>query len=195
MYERSTGTTRRVSSGPNSNGPFDAFLQGTSRDGSRVFFVTSEPIVAGDTDTASDIFERSGGTTTLVSAGAINGNGSHGAGYSGASANGKRVFFFTTEQLSTGDTDAVFDIYERSNGTTKLVSVGGASNSTFHSWFAGASADGSRVYFHTSEPFVSIDGDVMQDVYEQIGWHDQAGVDHRFSGELASQRDLRRRIC
>ena len=47
------------------NGPFDADPVGATDDGSRVFFETDEPMVASDTGTEQDVYERTGGVTTL----------------------------------------------------------------------------------------------------------------------------------
>ncbi len=60
---------------------FHASFPGASSDGSKVFFETGEPLVSADTDSSYDIYQRSAGTTTLVSEGQINGNG----GFSAAS--------------------------------------------------------------------------------------------------------------
>ena len=83
-----------------------SFLAGASSDGSRVFFITDEQLVSGDTDTSFDIYERSGGTTTWVSQGEINGNGAFGVEPRGVSSDGSRVLFHTSEQLVSGDTDS-----------------------------------------------------------------------------------------
>src|SRR5262245_31455628 len=69
----------RVSTGPaGGNGAFQGFFAGASADGSRVFFATQEPLVGADTDTELDVYERSGGQTTLVSTGPTGGNGATG---------------------------------------------------------------------------------------------------------------------
>src|SRR3954452_24362224 len=108
----------------NGNGAFDTAFSGASADGSRVFFISNEHLVAADTDSATDIYERSGGTTKRVSAGQINGNGTFLiASFAGASADGTRVFFDTMERVCPADTDGRVDIYERSGGTTNLVSA------------------------------------------------------------------------
>ena len=39
------------------------------------------------------------------------------------SADGSRAFFWTNEQLTSDDNNTVSDVYERSGGTTTLVSV------------------------------------------------------------------------
>jgi hypothetical protein len=171
LYERSGGTTKRVSAGQiNGNGAFNAFFVGASADGTRVFFITAEPLVAADTDASVDVYERSGGTTKRVSAGQIKGNGAFGASFEGASADGTRVFFSTDEKLVAGDTDGAFDVYERSGGSTKRVSAGQINgNGAFDAAFKGASADGTRVFFITTEPLVAGDTDASNDVYQRSG--------------------------
>ena len=167
VYQRSGGTTTQVSTGsPGGNGAFDAFFRGASLNGSRVFIQTSESLAAADTDTSNDVYERSGGTTTLVSA---PGNGTFAATFDGNSSDGTRVFFHSREQLAAGDTDTSSDVYERSGGTTKLVSTGTPGNGAFDSDFSQASADGSRVMFETREPLTAGDTDTSIDVYERSG--------------------------
>lgn len=167
VYQRSGGTTTQVSTGsPGGNGAFDAFFRGASLNGSRVFIQTSESLAAADTDTSNDVYERSGGTTTLVSA---PGNGTFAATFDGNSSDGTRVFFHSREQLAAGDTDTSSDVYERSGGTTKLVSTGTPGNGAFDADFSQASADGSRVMFETREPLTAGDTDTSIDVYERSG--------------------------
>ena len=154
----------------NGDGAFDVFFRGASADGTRVFFTTSEKLTNEDnTDSSQDVYERSGGVTTLVSKGEINGDGAFDAVFRGASADGTRVFFITQEQLTTDDnTDSSFDTYERSGGVTTLVSKGAINgNGAFTAFFRGASADGTRVFFTTDEKLTNDDNtDSSQDIYE-----------------------------
>ena len=116
--------------------------------------------MSADTDARDDVYERSGGQTTLVSTGPAGGNGTNNAFFAGASADGGRVFFQTVEPLVSADTDTEFDVYERSGGQTTLVSTGPAGgNGAFDAFFVDASADGSRVFFVTVESLVSADTD------------------------------------
>ena len=171
VYERAGGTTTRVSEGQvNGNGAFDAFFSGASSDGSKVFFSTFEPLAGGDTDGFLDVYERSGGATTQVSQGEVNGNGDFDAFFSGASNDGLRVFLSTSEQLVSEDADDFLDVYERSGGATTQVSQGEVNgNGDLHAFFADASGDGSRVVFFTDEQLVSGDTDSSPDVYERSG--------------------------
>ena len=117
IYERSGNQTALISTGPADANPaeqnacftvpFCDFM--TSSDGSRVFFQTPVKLTSGDTDSAVDLYERSGGATTLVSAG---GNGPFAAVLQGISSNGDRVYFQTDEAISPADQDGGYqDIY------------------------------------------------------------------------------------
>ena len=67
VYERIENITTLLSKGPTGgNGALNAFFLGSSRDGLKVFLLTAEKWTADDTDSAFDIYERSGGTTTLA---------------------------------------------------------------------------------------------------------------------------------
>jgi hypothetical protein len=162
--------TTLVSAGQvNGNGAFRASFEGASADGTRVFFESLEQLVSSDTDSAEDVYERSAGTTTLVSAGQINGNGlfRH-ASFVDASTGGRRVFFNTKEALVPADTDEAYDLYERSRGTTTLRTGGQINgNGDFHAGGT-ASADGTRVFFTTAEQLVAADTDVRPDIYENF---------------------------
>jgi hypothetical protein len=147
----------------NGNGAFAAAFRGASNDGTRVWFETKEQLSGiGDTDTAKDVFVRSGDKTKRVSMGQINGNGAFDAAFVGASSDGSRVFFETAEQLVAADTDSAKDLYERStaSGTTetKLVSaVQINGNGSFPASFRGTY--GTQVFFHTGEQLVPDDTD------------------------------------
>jgi Tol biopolymer transport system component len=187
MHDLATGATTLVSQGSAScapacgNGTFDAGIAGVDSGGDKLFFVTAEPLAAGDSDNAVDIYERdlSTETTTLVSVAAASCSGSCGNGSDpdnavmwGLSADASTVFFTTPESLSTADTDSKIDIYARdlSEGTTTLVSqadssCGGCSNEGELPVFRGSSADGSRAFFVTAERLTGGDSDGATDVY------------------------------
>ena len=60
------------------------------------------------------------------------------------------------------------DIYERSGGSTTWVSTGG--NGSHDASFAGATPDGTHVFFHTTEPLTGADTDPNTlDVYDRSG--------------------------
>jgi hypothetical protein len=171
VYQRSAGTTTLLTTGPaGGNGAKDAYFEDTSKDGTRVWFETGESLVTGDSDTRQDVYERSGGTTSLVSTGPTGGSGAFDASFAGASQDGSRVWIGTLEQLAPTDLDSVFDIYERSGGTTSQVSTGPAGgNGSSDAFFDQASVDGSRVFFETLESLVAADTDPYRDVYQRFG--------------------------
>jgi hypothetical protein len=171
VYERSGGSTTLLSTGPaGGNGSFNARFRDASDDGTHVLFTTREQLVAADTDQAIDIYDRSGGTTTLVSTGPAGGNGDFDVVYKGMSRDGLHVFFETGEQLVSGDTDGASDVYDRSGGTTTRVSTGASGgNGAFDASYRGSSADGGHVFFETPEPLTSGDTDTSVDVYDRSG--------------------------
>ncbi|MCC6765758.1 MAG: hypothetical protein IT293_13965 [Deltaproteobacteria bacterium] len=134
-----------------------------SADGSRVFVSTKEALVPTDGDTALDVYELTVDGVRLVSGGTANVD----VAFDKISADGAHVFFETTEALpGTGDADTAYDVYERANGTLRLIS-GGSTNRD--SYFGGATADGSRVWFTSSDGLVPADTDDVRDLYERHG--------------------------
>ncbi len=174
IYRRYHGRTSLVSAGRiNGNGDFDAAFDAASLDGRRVFFHTAEPLVPADTDTASDIYERFRGRTSLISAGRAGGGSADlDATFFRASAGGSRVFFHTAEPLVPADTDSAYDVYQRASGATTLVSAGQINGNGDQDAFAdAASSDGKRVFFRTDEPLVPADTDSALDEYERFRGH------------------------
>src|SRR4029079_16449812 len=98
VYRRSGVRFERSSCGPNGgNGGDDTYLAGATEDGNHVFMTTREALVSSDTDSAVDIYERSGGVVTLISTGPAGGNTGQGAEFIANSAGGQKVFFQTVE--------------------------------------------------------------------------------------------------
>jgi hypothetical protein len=171
VYERSSGTTTRVSAGTPGNGAFHAAFDANSEDGSRVFFNTDEQLATGDSDGATDVYQRFGGSTTRISTGSAGGNGAtFNAAFEGASTDGTRVFFSTAEKLENPpDTDNFDDVYRRVGSTTTLMSIGSTGgNGAIPAYFDGNSQDGNRVFFSTDEKLENPpDTDNSFDIYER----------------------------
>ena len=153
------------------NGPFDADPVGATDDGSRVFFETDEPMVASDTDGEQDVYERTGGVTTLVSTGPGDATSTPAvASYGGTSADGTHVFFESAQQLVPGDTDTNTDAYERTGGQTLLVSTApNPPTQTVNAQLRAVSTDGTRAIFFTRDRMVAADVDGSLDVYLRAG--------------------------
>ncbi len=170
IYERAGTTTTLVSTGPaGGNGAFNADFFDASKDGTRVVFETGESLVSGDTDSFRDVYERVGGTTTLISTGPTGGNGAQDAFFAAISQDGLHVFFYTYEALVGSDTDSGRrDVYERFNGITTMISTGPLGGSgLFEANYAGSTPEGSTLWFTTQEQLTSSDTDSSTDVYER----------------------------
>ena len=121
-------------------------------------------------DKCWDVYERSGGTTKLISTGPKK-TGNDGtfpkatddwANFDDYSNDGDRVYFHTLEQLVDADTDAVEDAYMREGGVTTLLSgVPGDLSSRFFD----ATDDGSPVFLYTADPWSPADTDAQYDHY------------------------------
>jgi Tol biopolymer transport system component len=173
IYSRNlaSGTTSLVSEGGvgcvpacGNSGAVPVF-QGSSEDGSRVFFTTDESLVGSDENSATDIYARDlpAGPTFLVSGGK---SGTATASFAAASGDGAHVFFTTAEALVAEDEDEANDVYEWTGGKLSLVSsatCAGECGSTFDA----VSADSKTVVFSTAEQLSGEDTDKSVDIYEQ----------------------------
>ena len=77
-----------------------------------------------DTDGMQDVYQRQGGTTTLISTGPLNANAPFPASFKGMSQTGTRVFFDTATNLVPHATGIYPDIYEREGDVTTFLSSG-----------------------------------------------------------------------
>jgi hypothetical protein len=167
-----TFVTREISTGPTGgNDSHDVTFNAVSSDGSKVFFSTLESLVAEDEDKARDVYERNTNTgeTSLVSGGdpscAPCGNREVPAIFVGATPSGSRVFISTDERLTGADGDEASDIYAQVPGAAAptLATPGGTAPVTFQ----GASADGSKVIFESTDKLAAGDADSEADVYQR----------------------------
>lgn len=166
---------------PAADAAFSVSYKGASADGKAVFFETEESLVPGDTDTKRDVYERfydeeagiKSYVTREVSLGPAGGNDAYNATFEKVSDTGTKVFFSTAESMVEADTDHSVDVYMRNleTGTTTLVSQGEAAckpvcgSGAIDAGFAGASADGSRVFFVSEEKLTAADEDKSVDIY------------------------------
>jgi hypothetical protein len=170
-------TLELVSTSPLAGGPDSADAVsgsatslGLSADGSRVFFSTVEPLVEADTDGAQDVYQRTGGVTTLLSdrvqAGA---DAETPATLAGRSLDGTGVLILTAEPLVPEDGDAASDVYVRAGGSTVLVTDGPSDSPEPVDPLVRASGDLSRVLFATRERLAASDDDSSLDTYLRDG--------------------------
>ena len=132
--------------------------------------MTPEPLLAEDTDTATDVYEWAAGEVALVSTGSSGGNGAHDAFFQDISDDGTRAFFETREPLVGADADEAYDVYMRAAGQTTLVSPGGTgAEGESNAGLEDASADGSHAFFVTAGRFDSADTDEAVDLYVTAG--------------------------
>jgi hypothetical protein len=175
IYERdlTTGKTALVSVAGNCpvapTSECAPIYRGLSSDGTRVFTQTRAQLAPGDEDNRQDVYEWSAADETStplsLSGEGEEGKGSFDAVFAGASSDGSKVFFETAEKLSAEDADSAFDVYERANNETKLVSAGTSHAAEFN----GVSTDGGTVLFSTIDPLGGGDTGEKQDVYAWSG--------------------------
>ena len=127
-----------------------------SPDGERVWFSTREHLIAG-LPPGNYLYERSHGSTKVLSDG-------NGGSFGGLAA--QTVFHGTTAALVPEDVDGLIDVYAYSEGVNTLVSV---NTPTAHAWYVGASADGQRVFFYTTDKVLPADTNNAPDIYERHG--------------------------
>jgi Ca2+-binding RTX toxin-like protein len=153
------------------NGAFGAEPRNAADDGKRVFFETDEPMVPADTDADQDVYERTGGQTTLVSTGPSDATTpSAFARYAGKSADGTHVFVETAQQLVPEDTDTDTDVYERTGGQTVLVSTAPSpASQVFNAQLQAVARDGTQAVFSTRDQMVATDVDAAFDLYLRAG--------------------------
>ncbi len=151
-----------------------ATFAGSSADGAKVIFQTSEALAAGDANSSTDVYVRDLGaeTTTLVSSGGSCPLSACNAEYRAASTDGKLVFFQTAARLDSADTDSAVDLYGRDveAETTTLVSApaaacAGCGHGDVNAKFAALAAGATKVFFSTSEQLTLGDEDGADDVY------------------------------
>ena len=178
VYQWQGGAPALVTSGNCCGSTFGA----AAAAGTRIFFTTLEKLdPVADTDESDDVYAQDvgGGVPDLVSRGAAScapscGNGPSPALFNRISVNASKAFFSTAEALVAEDGDADVDIYvhDLDSSTTVLVSTEGVFCPTpggCDASFRGASGDGARVFFQTTERLTEGDVDSELDVYERAG--------------------------
>ena len=141
------------------NGAFDPIDFYASRDGTRVWIRTKKPLVAEDTDTLLDLYERTAGGTSLLSTGPTDDGTATAWSFLGdASADGTHVYFESLDRLTPDATEGSSNLYERVGATTTLIPG--------NHQFAAVAHDGSRVIVTSTAQLTPDDLDAAEDIYE-----------------------------
>ena len=156
------GATVEELSDQGSGSATGAIYKGNSRDGSKVWFESTEAM-DGDSDTGvNDTFE---GTVAATPSILSLTNSAAAVVFNGASANGTHVFMSTTAVLHGADADATVDVYESVNGGAPVLVSPATPTSAV---WAGSSADGASVFFSTPDAIDGVnDLDAQPDLYRR----------------------------
>ncbi len=115
VYKRTPDGIALVSRGSQDfNGPFDAWVDAVSSDGTRAVIHTKEQLLPEDDDDQYDVYLRDGDTTRLISTGPLGGDAEFPATYTGSEDGMTVITFRTAESLVGSDTDHFIDVYSRS---------------------------------------------------------------------------------
>jgi Tol biopolymer transport system component len=146
----------------------DAVFVGSSGDGSKVFFETTESLGESDIDNGNDVYRRASGLTSLISPGTedkpANVARENVTFHPAISTDGSKVFFQTTEPL-LADSDEANDVYVYSAGDAQLLTPNGCTGGGCGAGFDAITPDGSTLVFSSEEQLVAADDDSAQDLY------------------------------
>jgi len=154
------GNGSSTGSGASAN-QFGTTDNAVSADGTRIFFESPPPTIG-----IAQLYMRdtAAGTTTHVSApdaGVVDPNGTQAATFAGAAADGSKVFFTSTQQLTADDTNTSNDVYEYDTAAGVLTRVSRGESGTADAAVDGvvlAADDGSTVYFAAEHQLVGTQG-------------------------------------
>jgi Tol biopolymer transport system component len=146
------------------NGGAVPIFNGSSVDGTRVFFSSEEKLVESDDDEATDVYARDlpAGPTTLISGGEDDVT----ASFAAASPDGSKVFFTSAEALIGADVDGANDVYLWTAEELDLITSAPCA-SFCGATFDAIGADSTEVIFTTSAALVPADQDNRDDIYRQ----------------------------
>jgi Tol biopolymer transport system component len=174
VRDRQTGTTRRVSvSSAGAEGDGDSYSASISSDGRFIAFTSAgSNLVAGDTNSSTDIFvrDRQNATTRRVSVSSAGVEGDGDSHAASISSDGRFVAFGSlASNLVGGDANAVRDVFvrDRQNATTRRISVSSAGvEGNANSDSPSISANGRFVGFHSySTTLIGADANGFVDVF------------------------------
>lgn len=191
LYRWDDGVTTLVTaSAPGTTWELGHTFVSASRDGTKIFAQTVEPMVPADTDQTDDVYEWSAAGPALVSTGSLDLTG--GSIYmTDSSPDGSSVVFLTAARLEPGDTNGTLDLYQRVNGRTRLLTANrlglapscpvvssGPGPPPCTIWDVSQTDAGGTVVFAAGQRLASSDTDSEYDVYRRSG----SSIEHVASG-------------
>ena len=153
-YRRAGGTTDLIVPVDLNQDPFLI----SSGDGSHAFYETHTKVLPDDTDPSRDIYQWHAGTTTRVSTGPQDTDWRNPT-LGGASFDGERVFFRTNARHVPADTSLDWDVYERYQGQTTLLTDNPVPQEGPDVWVEAVSRDGLHVLVGTRQSLDPADTD------------------------------------
>jgi hypothetical protein len=146
-----------------------AQVEQLSGDGSRVFVGTNQRIVAADTDSEGDVYERTAaGAFVLLSDNPRGPDAQEAVTLVGVSHDGAVVLLGTLERWSAADTDDEYDLYTRSaSGALRHISDSPWPDGAEPVFYGTLSRDGKSAIFSTEERLATTDTDDDLDVYRR----------------------------
>jgi len=212
LYEWDEGTLRNagvvpgpsgavvVAAVPGTGASFTANSQNTvSEDGSRVFFSAKRQTSPNPAEIGKDaIFVREDGSTTRDLSLSETATPDEGATYQWATPDGSKVFFTANAGLTADSSSEGTDLYEydlETEGLTDLTPYPGAGGARV-AGFIGASEDGSRVYFASSNQLVPGEGSTLAENQSDDTLSIYAASDGEFSyvGAFSNTQIVRERV-
>ncbi|MGH2979195.1 MAG: hypothetical protein ACRDLQ_06115 [Solirubrobacterales bacterium] len=133
----------------------------TSGDGSRAFYDTHTKVLPEDTDPNLDIYQWHQGVTTRLSTGPQDTDWAN-PFLGGASFDGERVFFITKARHLPEDPSPDWDVYERFQGQTKLLTAKPSPQLGLGISIAAVSPDGTQVLIETGQALDPADTDANE---------------------------------
>lgn len=169
LYAWRNGSVDLVNVGPRSSdsGYFGGSHLADADGTGGVYFYSSDQLVAADTSGDTDLYLRSGGETTLLSADGKGRSGAGGADFVERFDDGRKIAIVTGDRWTADDRDDGQDLYIRAGDQLTLITKGPAKkrssyryNEMFNRYLGG-----DRYVVSTDSPLVAEDSDRNEDVY------------------------------
>jgi hypothetical protein len=140
----------------------------TTPDGSHTVFLSYKSLLPADEDTRGDLYDSGPGGLTLLTPGHSDADGATDVFVAGHAPDCSRAYFNISESLLSADTNAGhLDVY--SAGPAAPLRLDSSGGGTDEASYAGASADGSHVYFESVNAIDQANNEATTYLYERAG--------------------------